>query len=75
MPIFIRFEFETIKKIQRGQDASALCARLPGGPDCDPFSIRASTKTNQDGLFASAGMSRPVGDALKQIGPWRCPKT
>jgi hypothetical protein len=43
------------KKRTGGQDASRCCARRLGGPDRDPFSVRTSMQTVQNGSFTSAG--------------------
>jgi hypothetical protein len=48
-----------LKYMTDRQDASRRCARRIGGPDGDPFFVRASTQTDQDGPFVSAGCVDP----------------
>jgi hypothetical protein len=43
-----------LKYMTDGQDASHRCAHRLGGPDGDPFFIRASTQMDQDGPFVLA---------------------
>jgi hypothetical protein len=50
-----------IKNMTGGQDAS----RRLGGPDRNPFSVRASTQTDQGWTVCIGGMRRPAGDALR----------
>jgi hypothetical protein len=49
-----------LKNMTGGQNASRRCARRLGGPNRNPFSVRASTQTDQDGPFASEGCVGPL---------------
>jgi hypothetical protein len=57
-----------LKNMTGGQDASRRCARRLGGPDHNPFSVRASMQTDQDGPFASAGCIGPLEMPLRRHG-------
>jgi hypothetical protein len=45
---------------RRGRYASTRWARRPNGPDCNPFSIRGPTQTDQDRPFVSTGCVGPL---------------
>jgi hypothetical protein len=52
---------------QRGQDASLRCARRPGGPDRDLYSIRRPTQTDQSGRYGSLVCVGPLELLLKSF--------
>jgi hypothetical protein len=49
-----------LKNMTGGQDVTRCYARRLGGPDRDPFSVLASTQTDQDEPFASTGCVGPL---------------